>query len=48
MRFVNQAESATSSKALTFSDSPAGSTANTRASGRKTIWLAPSHAKGDS
>ena len=48
MRLVNHAESATSSNALTLADSPAGSTAKMRASGRKAIWLAPSHTNGDS
>lgn len=48
MRFVNHAESGTSSSALTLTASPPGRTAKKREIGRKTIWLAPSHAKGDS
>ena len=46
-RFTYQLESGTSSMAFTFTASPAGSTAKKRESGRKSIWSAPSQAKGE-
>ncbi len=47
IRFVNHAESATSSALLTFGASSAGSTAKTRVSGRKIELSIPSHASGE-
>ncbi len=46
-RLPYQLESGTSSMAFTFTAAPAGSTAKKRASGRKSIWSAPSQAKGE-
>src|SRR5215471_14616645 len=46
-RLVNQAESGTSSRALTLIASAGGSTANTLASGRKRVLSAASHARGE-
>src|SRR5687767_6783690 len=47
-RLVNQLESATSSMLLTLALSPAGSTAQKRATGRNTMLSAPSHRNADS
>ncbi len=47
VRLVNQLESGTSSIALTFTASPAGSTWKKRDMGRKSIWSAPSQANGE-
>src|SRR5262245_53776913 len=46
-RLVNQALSGTSSKALTLTAGPAGSTANTSASGRNTELSMPSQTSGE-
>src|SRR5258708_304284 len=46
-RLVNQAESGTSSRLFAFTASPCWSSARASDSGRKTIWSAPSHMRGE-